>query len=431
MLDLQQLTSFVAVVNAGSFVGAADVLGLSKAAVSRHVGDLEGKLGVRLLHRTTRRLSLTDEGQRFHARATELLAHAGELEAETSSGSGEATGLLRINAPTSFGNLHLAPLWGPFAQAHPDVALDVALSDRVVDLVEEGYDLAVRITNLQSSQLVSRLLASTRMVACASPRYLREHGTPTHPRELAQHRVASYSYWTTRDEWSFTGPDGEVSVRTRPFMHTNNGDTCRRAALDHEALVLQPDFLVGPDLARGDLVEVMPGYRSLTLGIHAVFATRKHLPTKTRAMVDFLVASFQAPPWRGSPGQAGPSPSATGNFQPRRSASQRSTKHSTAPATATGAVGSASAWPATSTSAPANAATAYNSVRRSTLGTSATSRSRATPPPTPDSTPSMTAPTGPSPAASAFSAPITANSPSPAASNNCTGLRIRSTRARE
>ena len=176
--------------------------------------------------------------------------------------------------------------------------LDITLSDRVVDLVEEGYDLAVRITNLPSSQLVSRRLATTRLVVCASPAYLRAHGTPTHPRELAAHRIAAYSYLASRDEWTFTGPDGEVSVRTRPFIRTNNGDTCRRAALDHQALVLQPDFIVGTDLARGDLVEVMPDFRASELGIHAVYPTRKHLPTKTRAMVDFLVASFRTPPWR-------------------------------------------------------------------------------------------------------------------------------------
>jgi DNA-binding transcriptional LysR family regulator len=295
---LQEMTSFVAVVDAGSFVGAADATGLSKAALSRHVAALEQRLGVRLLHRTTRRLSLTDEGQTFHARAKELLATLDDVEAEATSRTARAAGLLRINAPLSFGVLHLSRLWGPFAQAHPDVSLDVTLSDRVVDLVEEGYDLAVRITNLASSQLVSRRLATTRMVACASPRYLREHGEPGHPRDLAQHRIAAYSLLTSRDEWTFTGPEGEVSVRTRPFMHSNNGDTCRRAALDHQALVLQPDFLVGADLARGDLVEVLPGFRSHELGIHAVYPSRKHLPTKTRAMVDFLVAAFATPPWR-------------------------------------------------------------------------------------------------------------------------------------
>ncbi len=298
MLDLQQLASFIAVVNVGSFVGAADALGLSKAAVSRHVTDLETQLGVRLLHRTTRRLSLTDEGQRFHARATELLALAGELESETSAGSGEAAGVLRINAPLTFGNLHLAPLWPGFLAANPKVALDVTLNDRVVDLVEEGYDVAVRITNLASSQLVSRRLATTRVVLCASPAYLAEHGTPSHPRELAGHEVISYAYWTGGDDWRFTGADGEARVRVRPRIHTNSGDTCRIAALSGLGVVLQPDFLVGDDLRRGDLVELLPGWRSLELGIHAVYASRKHLPMKTRRLVDFLVEAFAKPAWQ-------------------------------------------------------------------------------------------------------------------------------------
>lgn len=298
MLDLQQLASFVAVVNAGSFVGAAEALDLSKAALSRHVTDLETQLGVRLLHRTTRRLSLTDEGQRFHARATELLAMAGELESETSAGSGEAAGVLRINAPLTFGNLHLAPLWPGFLAANPKVTLDVTLNDRVVDLVEEGYDVAVRITNLASSQLVSRRLATTRVVLCASPAYLAAHGTPSHPRELAGHEVVSYAYWTGGDDWRFTGADGEARVRVQPRIHTNSGDTCRIAALRGQGVVLQPDFLIGDDLRRGDLVEVLPGWRSLELGIHAVYASRKHLPMKTRRLVDFLVDAFVKPIWQ-------------------------------------------------------------------------------------------------------------------------------------
>lgn len=298
MLDLQQVASFVAVVNAGSFVGAADALELSKAAVSRHVADLEAQLGVRLLHRTTRRLSLTDDGQRFHARASDLLAVAGELESETRFSSGEAAGVLRINAPLTFGNLHLAPLWPGFVAAHPKVALDITLNDRVVDLVEEGYDLAVRITNLANSQLVSRRLASTRVVACASPAYLTEHGTPSHPHELAGHQVVSYSYWTGGDDWRFSGPDGEARVRVQPCIHTNSGDTCRIAALRGQGVILQPDFLIGDDLRRGDLIELMPGWRSIELGIHAVYASRKHLPMKTRRLVDFLVDAFAQPAWQ-------------------------------------------------------------------------------------------------------------------------------------
>jgi len=298
MLDLRELTSFLAVANAGSFVGAADALGLSKAAVSRHVADLEAQLGVRLLHRTTRRLSLTEDGQRLHARATELLASAGELEAEMGSSSIEATGLLRINAPTTFGNLHLAPLWSRFIAQNPGVSLDVTLSDRIVDLVDEGYDLAVRISTLASSQLVSRRLATTRVVLCASPGYLAAHGTPRHPRELAQHQVLSYAYWTGGDDWRFSGPEGEVQVRVQPRIHTNSGDTCRIAALHDQGVVLQPDFLVGEDLRRGELVELMPQYRSIELGVHAVYASRKYLPMKTRRLVDFLAEAFANPSWK-------------------------------------------------------------------------------------------------------------------------------------
>lgn len=297
MLDLQQLNSFLAVVRAGSFVAAADATGLSKAAVSRHVAELEARLGVRLLHRTTRRLSLTDDGQRFHARAGELVAALEELEAETASSGGEATGLLRINAPLTFGNLHLAPLWPRFTAANPRVALDITLNDRVVDLVEEGYDLAIRITNLANSQLVSRRLATTRMVLCASPGYLAAHGVPTHPRELAEHQVLAYSYWSGGDDWRFRGPEGEVAVRVHPRIRTNSGDTCRVAALEGQGIVLQPDFLVGPDLRSGALVELLPDHRSIELGIHAVYASRKHLPMKTRRLVDFLAAAFATPGW--------------------------------------------------------------------------------------------------------------------------------------
>lgn len=298
MLDLRQLSSFLAVANSGSFVRAAETLGMSKAAVSRHVADLEARLGVRLLHRTTRRLSLTDEGQRFHARATELLAAADEVEAEMSCSSGEATGLLRINAPLTFGNLHLAPLWSRFIAHHPGVVLDVMLNDRLVDLVEEGYDLAVRITSLASSQLVGRRLATTRIVLCASPGYLATHGTPLHPHELAQHQIISYAYWTGGSDWRFTGPDGEARVRVQPRLHTNSGDTCRVAALHDQGVILQPDFLVGGDLHRGDLVELMPAYRSVELGVHAVYASRKYLPMKTRLLVDFLVDAFAKPSWQ-------------------------------------------------------------------------------------------------------------------------------------
>lgn len=289
-----EMQTFNAVVEAGSFVKAADALNMSKAAVSRYVVDMETRLGVRLLHRTTRRLSLTDEGQMFYARSKELLDELDEAEAEVTSRSEAATGLLRVNAPFTFGILHLAPLWGKFKAQNPKVTLDITLADRLVDLVEEGYDVAIRIATLESSTLVSKRLASTRMVLCASPQYLAQHGTPQHPAELAQHAVISYVYWSTKDEWRFTGPDGPVSVKTRPIMNTNSGDTCRAAALAHQGIVLQPSFLVGHDVAEGTLVELMPQYKSLEMGIYAVYPTRKHVSAKVRVLIEFLQAHFSA-----------------------------------------------------------------------------------------------------------------------------------------
>jgi DNA-binding transcriptional LysR family regulator len=291
------MKTFTAVVEAGSFVGAMETTQLSKPAVSRQVAELEVHLGTRLLQRTTRRLSLTSEGQTYYQRCKEVLLAVQEAEAEVGSSTGEATGRLRIGAPQTFGALHLAALWGRFAAANPKVTLDIVLSDRVVDLVEEGYDLVVRIARLSDSNLVSRKLAETRMVLCASPPYLAQHGTPAEPSELAQHDVISYTYWSTGDVWSFEGPMGEVTVRTRSRINANNGDTCRAAALAHQGVILQPDFLVSRDLRDATLVELMPEYRAAELGIFAVYPTRKQLPLKVRRLVDFLVEALQAPPW--------------------------------------------------------------------------------------------------------------------------------------
>lgn len=207
-----EMKTFCAVADAGSFVRAAQALELSKPAVSRHVGALETRLGVRLLNRTTRRLSLTEEGEIFYARSKDLLTGLAEAESELRLRSGAARGLLRINAPVTFGIRHLAPLWGAFRDRHPQVRLDLTLSDRVVDLVEEGYDVAIRIAELPDSTLVSKRLASTRIVVCASPEYLEARGEPQHPSELADHAVIAYRYWSTGDEWQFDGPEGRVSA---------------------------------------------------------------------------------------------------------------------------------------------------------------------------------------------------------------------------
>ena len=232
-----EMKTFVAVVDGGSFVQAADALEMSKPAVSRHVAELEQRLGVRLLQRTTRKLSLTEEGRAFYGRCKTVLSDVEVAESEVSVKAIVVNGLIRINVPVSFGLLHLAPLWPDFMGKYPDVVLDISLADRVVDLVEEGYDMAVRIAHLPSSSLVSRKLASTRMVLCASPGYLRKHGKPRHPSELADHTVLSYSLLSTGDRWEFEGADGKVSVTVTPAMRTNSGDTCRAAALRNKGVI--------------------------------------------------------------------------------------------------------------------------------------------------------------------------------------------------
>jgi DNA-binding transcriptional LysR family regulator len=289
--------AFVAVVEAGSFVRAAEMLEVSKAGVSRLVSELEARLGLRLLQRTTRKLSLTAEGEVFFHRCTELLQALEDAEGEVTARGGEAVGLVRVNVPVSFGTTYLAPLWPLFMELHPQVVLDVTLSDRVVDLVDEACDLAVRIARLPNSTLVSRKLASTRLTLCASPEYLRRHGSPAHPLELPQHAVIAYTLLAMGDQWQFEGEDGPVTVKVKPRMRSNSGDTCCVAAVSGQGLVLEPTFLVGPYLRTGELVEVLPQYRSVDLGVYAVYPTRKYVPPKVRALIEFLAQSLQGNTW--------------------------------------------------------------------------------------------------------------------------------------
>lgn len=297
MDKFQEMRVFAAVVDGGSFVSAAEELGISKAAVSRYVSDLEQRLGVRLMHRTTRKLSLTQEGEVFLARCREILASIEESEAELSTRTGGASGVLKVSVPVSFGIKHLAPLWSEFLQAHPRLSLDIQLADRVVDLVEEGFDLAVRIARLADSSLVSRKLATTRLVLCASPDYLKRRGTPQHPSELTQHQILGYSLLAMGDQWQFNGPEGPASVKVRPRLWTNNGDTCIATAVRSAGIQLQPTFLVARELAAGQLVEVLPQYRSLELGIYAVYPTRKFVLPKVRSLLEFLSTKFASVDW--------------------------------------------------------------------------------------------------------------------------------------
>jgi DNA-binding transcriptional LysR family regulator len=292
MDQLKAIESFVAVAQQGSFVKAAEKLGLSKAMVSRNVGELEAHLGVRLMQRTTRRLTLSDAGAAYLQRCTQILAELEEANAAVSASAVQAQGRLKITAPLTFGIRHLAPLWGEFLRIHPRVELEVHLNDRVVDLVDEGYDMAVRIGQLAPSSLIARRIASTRLVLCASPRYLQQAAPIRELEDIARHAVIGYTYLATGEQWHFTGPQGARSIEVRPRLRSNSGDTCRAAALADQGIVFQPSFLVGEDLQAGRLLPVLPQYAGPELDISLVYPSRLHLSHKVRAMVEFLANAF-------------------------------------------------------------------------------------------------------------------------------------------
>ncbi|QIQ22218.1 LysR family transcriptional regulator [Zophobihabitans entericus] len=292
-----EMQVFVAIVDTGNFINAANKLSLSKSAISRFLNSLEQRLGVRLLQRTTRKMTLTNEGQTFYLRAKEILALISESESELHPTQSEPVGLVRINVPVSFGIDHLAPLWAKFMERYPQVKLSVTLNDRVVDLLDEGFDLAVRIAQLPNSSLISRKLASTKVCVCASPEYLAKHGTPEHPSELSKHQIIAYNHIGVDNDLNFIGKEGSVNVRCQAALHTNNGDTCRMIALHHGGIILQPDFLIGEDLKQGTLVEVLTEYHHKTLDIYAIYPSRKLLPLRVRCLIDFLIEEFKKPSW--------------------------------------------------------------------------------------------------------------------------------------
>ncbi len=296
---LRAFEIFVTVVSRGSFTRAADALKTSPANVTRYVNELETHLGTRLLNRSSRKISLTESGEALYERSKSILEEVEEAESLASSASVQPRGRLRVNAPLSFGILHLAPRWPRFLAKHPDVELDVALIDRVVDIVEEGYDLAIRISRTGSSTHVARKLATSRNIVCASPAYLKRRGRPRVPGDLGEHVCIGYSYSATADEWHFLDDqDRKHVVKVSCAMHTNNGDTARAAALAGGGVTWQPTFLIGDDLREGRLVALLPGYRMSDIDVLAVYASRRHLSAKVRVMVDFLAEEFKGtPPW--------------------------------------------------------------------------------------------------------------------------------------
>ncbi len=288
---------FAAVVELGSFTKAAERLEFSRGMATRYVAQLESHLGVRILNRTTRRLSLTETGHAFLQRATQVLQLIGEAEQEAAQAAAEPMGTLRVNASVVFGARHLGEAISIFLRRYPKVRLDVTLNDRVVDLVEEGFDLAVRIARKIDPGLVARPIAPARIVACASPKYLKERGAPRSPADLARHDCLTYAYSGLPSEWRFRRDGREEKVTVAGNLRGNNGDLiCDVAARGH-GIVVQPTFLVHEALRTGQLVRVLRNWEVEALTIYAVYPNRQHLPLKVRSFIDFLVDHFGPEPY--------------------------------------------------------------------------------------------------------------------------------------
>jgi DNA-binding transcriptional LysR family regulator len=284
---------FAQVVESGSFARAAERLGLSTSATSRHVADLEAHLQTRLLNRTTRRVSLTESGRAFYERSVQLLADLEEAEQEAARAAVVPRGTIRLTTSVNFGVRHLAPAIADFLAQHRELRFDISLSDRIVDLVEEGFDLAVRVGLAGSGNLVARKLGETRLVPCAAPAYLAAHGAPEVPEDLERHNCFTYEYGTPRNVWRFRDASGrERAVRVSGALHSNNGDLLAEAAARGAGIVFEPAFIVGPDVRAGRLVPLLQDFMGPPLPIYAVYPSRKHLSAKVRSFVEFLLARF-------------------------------------------------------------------------------------------------------------------------------------------
>lgn len=296
---LLAMQTFAKVVETGSFVRAAEKLDISTSAVSRLVAELETHLNARLLQRTTRRLSLTDAGRAYFERAQQIIADVDEAEAEVGSEASRPSGWLRFTAPVSLGTRHLAAVLPRYCAQYPLVHPDVSLSDRAVDLVEEGLDMGLRIAAQLPGSYVARRIAPIRIVACAAPGYLVTHGTPKTPADLKDHRALAYSYAADGETWTFSdNQQRRTSVQVRSTFRANNGDVLCEAARAGEGIIMQPTFLVGEDLRAGRLVPLLPDYTLPELTLHAIYPSRRHLSAKVRSLVDFLQSQWgEAPPW--------------------------------------------------------------------------------------------------------------------------------------
>lgn len=284
---------FTAVVDNGSFAAAADRLDMSRAMTSKSVAALEQHLGTRLLNRTTRRLSMTEAGMAFYERSVQILADIWEAEQVAGRMATEPRGNLKVTMPLAYGLHRMGPVIADYARRYPQVRLNLSLSDRKADLVDQGYDVAIRIGKLPESGLIARKLGTVHSVVVGAPGYLERHGEPKLPTELAQHVCLTYSLASFGDEWRLQGPEGVVSVRCAGAVKADNGDILRLAAVAGSGLIFQPWFIVEEDVLAGRLKRVLGDYTSEELGIYAVYPSRRYLSAKVRTFVDFVVEQLE------------------------------------------------------------------------------------------------------------------------------------------
>jgi DNA-binding transcriptional LysR family regulator len=301
MLDrVTGMQVFARVAQLGTLSAAARALGMSQTMATKHIAAIEERLGVKLLHRTTRRLTLTEAGRRYLEAAERIVAEVEDAEASAAADRTDPRGTLRVNAPVSFGAREIAPVLTEFAAAYPAVTVDLGLNDRFVDLIEEGWDVSIRIGALTESTMIARKLAPCDMVICAAPSYLAQYGTPRSVDELVDHNCLSYTLLRAlaADRWPL-GADGKVIVPIKGNLRANNGDALVAAALAGQGLVYQPAFFVNAELRAGRLVSIELDHPTLQLaGIFAVYPADRRPPAKVRVFIDFLVARFApVPPW--------------------------------------------------------------------------------------------------------------------------------------
>ena len=298
MDKLANIEALVAVVETGGFSKAAERLGIAKSVVSRRVSRLEAELGVQLLQRTTRTQSLTGPGRQYYERAVRVLGDLDEAEQSIIEASVDLRGKVRLAGPLSFGLHHLSPALSDFMQLHAGIELDLDLNDREINLVEEGFDMAVRIGVLRDSTLLARRLGITRLVTCASPDYLARHGTPRHPGELKDHVGLHYSNTTPRQAWQFdTGGREPLTAIPGIRMRANNGDALAAAAAAGLGIVSTPTFIVAELISRGELVPILSDFQRPPLGIHAVFPPGRLMPRRIQVLTDFLAQRFGENPY--------------------------------------------------------------------------------------------------------------------------------------